>query len=216
MQGIKKIIKESWPYSLYIKSTEKIRNKRRSRELRALRGSVLDQYIPKGKIGAELGVLKGILSTILVDITKPKELHLMDPWYFLEANWGWCDGNQSTIDALRTLLKSNKKNIEEGKVFVHVQDDLKTLNLFPDDYFDWIYVDSSHEYNHTVAELKLIEKKIKSTGIICGDDWRPDVNHYHHGVFKAVNEFCAEYNYEVIYANDKNLQWVIQRSGTTK
>ena len=142
MQKIKRKIQRSWAYSFYIKRTEKIRNRLRSKELRALRGSVIDQYIPKGKIGAELGVLKGIMSRVLLDITKPKELHLMDPWYFLEANWDWSYGNKSTVDALCNVLKSNKKYIEEGKVFVHVQDDLKTLDLFPDNYFDWIYLDS--------------------------------------------------------------------------
>jgi hypothetical protein len=44
---------------------------------------------------------------------------------------------------------------------------------------------------------------VKSSGIISGDDWRPDPNHIHHGVYKALNEFILKYNYELIYADDK-------------
>jgi hypothetical protein len=53
---------------------------------------------------------------------------------------------------------------------------------------------------------------VKSSVIFCGDDWRPDPNHMHHGVYKAVNEFILKYNYQLIYASDKNLQWFIKQS----
>jgi hypothetical protein len=43
---------------------------------------------------------------------------------------------------------------------------------------------------------------VKSSVIFCGDDWRPDPNHMHHGVYKAVNEFILKYNYE-LNASDK-------------
>jgi hypothetical protein len=57
---------------------------------------------------------------------------------------------------------------------------------------------------------------VKSSGIISGDDWRPDPNHIHHGVYKALNEFILKYNYELIYADDKNLQWFIKQNSMKK
>jgi hypothetical protein len=57
-------------------------------------------------------------------------------------------------------------------------------------------------YEHTAAELELLHKKRKSSGIISGDDYDL-TNHIHHGVYKALNEFILKYNYELIYADDK-------------
>lgn len=213
----KSVLKKTFLYSVYVelknlspKKNEIRGNKKEVIRLDKLRGSLIDKYIPKGGIGAELGVFKGNFSKVLLHRAKPKELHLIDPWYFLTSKWDWTGGNQSTVDALCNILQSNKKEIDEKKVFVHVQDDIKLLGEFPDEYFDWVYLDSSHEYEHTVAELELLHKKVKTSGIICGDDWRPDSTHMHHGVYKALNEFILKYNYELIYADDKNLQWFIK------
>jgi hypothetical protein len=215
----KSILKKTFIYPLYLglKNISPRKNEIRGNKLEIirldkLRGSLVDKYIPKGGIGAELGVLKGNFSKVLLNRTKPKELHLIDPWYFLTSKWDWTGGNQSTVDALCYILQSNKKEIDEKKVFVHVQDDIKLLGEFPDEYFDWVYLDSSHEYEHTVAELELLHKKVKSSGIICGDDWRPDANHIHHGVYRAVNEFILKYNYDLIYSDDNNLQWFIKEN----
>lgn len=75
-----------------------------------------------------------------------------------------------------------------------------------------MYIDSSHAYDHTVEELEILKFKVKSDGIICGDDWRPDPNHRHHGVCKAVNEFLEKEGYELLYANEENLQWFIKKN----
>ncbi|MFA7116561.1 MAG: class I SAM-dependent methyltransferase [Bacteroidales bacterium] len=180
-------------------------------KINSIRGPIIEKYIPKGGVGAECGVFKGHFSRILLTRTEPKELHLVDPWYFLDAEWSWSPKNKSTVDALRDVLWCFKKEINNKKVIVDVRDDLDLLKDCPDGYFDWVYIDSSHAYDHTVKELVLLKKKVKSSGIICGDDWRPDIHHRHHGVYKAVNEFISENKYQLIYANDQNLQWFIKK-----
>lgn len=212
---IKSILKKSFLYPIYEFIyriyDENVYFRISINRIDKIRGPLMDKYLPKGGIGAELGVFKGHNSKVLLNRTKPKELHLIDPWYFITASWDWAPGNRSTVDALCKVLQLNKKEINEKIVFVHVQDDLKLLEEFPDDYFDWVYIDSTHQYEQTVAELELLLKKVKSSGIICGDDWFPDVNQEHHGVYKAVNEFIQKNNYQLIYADDKNLQWFIKK-----
>ena len=208
MKLIKNALKKSFLYPLYIKTKSWQSEVNR---LDKRRGPSIDKYLPKGGIGAELGVFKGHFSKVLLNRTKPKQLHLIDPWYFLEANWLWASGNKSTVDALCNVLQYNKKEINEKVIFVHVQDDIKVLKDFPDEHFDWVYIDSSHAYDHTVTELELLTKKVKSSGIICGHDWQPDVNHRHHGVYKAVNEFLVKNSYKLIYADDESFQWFIKK-----
>jgi len=171
----------------------------------------IQQVLPKNCIGAEIGVFKGHLSPILLENTKASKLHLIDPWYFFKTHWNWAQGNQSTIDALRKILLDFKEEIENGRVKVHVGDDRQVLLTFPDQYFDWVYIDTTHQYEHTKQELQILASKVKDDGIISGDDWRPDPNHHHHGVYKAVNEFIADGKYSIIYSNDKNLQWAIKK-----
>lgn len=209
---MKKILKKTIFYRWFFNYKVDKALKKEHQLNRAVRGAVMEKYLPKNGVGAELGVLNGTFSRVLLDYTSPKELHLIDPWYFLDSHWSWASGNNSTIEAVRRILKENKTEIESKKMFVHIEDDLIVLERFPDEYFDWIYIDSSHMYMHTVMELEIIKRKIKPEGIICGDDWRPDSNHRHHGVYKAVNEFMERENYQLIYANVDNLQWFIKRS----
>jgi len=170
------------------------------------------KILPKGGVGGELGVYKGHLSGMLFHYTNSRKLHLIDPWYMLQPNWDWGAGNQSTVDGLIGILKRYKHYIEQGRMVVHVGDDCEVLASFPDQYFDWVYIDSSHEYDHTKRELELLSRKVKHDGVIAGDDWQPEQHHRHHGVYKAVTEFMEGNSYELIYSNAENLQWAIKRS----
>lgn len=172
----------------------------------------MEKYLPKNSIGAELGVLQGNFSEVLLKRILPHKLYLIDPWYLLESHWSWMGGNNSTIDALIRILEKYRKEIESGQVEVHVNDDIPILTNLPDNHLDWAYIDSSHSYAQTKRELALLKFKVKDDGIICGDDWRPDPDHRHHGVYKAVQEFINENNFELIYSNEENLQWFIRRS----
>jgi hypothetical protein len=171
----------------------------------------IEQVLPKNGIGAELGVFKGYLSRHLIRLTKSTELHLIDPWYLHASHWSWASGNQSTVDALIRILQTFKKEIEGGRVVVHVGDDCQVLTTFPDQYFDWVYIDTSHAYEHTKHELQILARKVKENGVIAGDDWQPDPAHRHHGVYRAVNEFVASEKYEIVFADSDNLQWAIKK-----
>lgn len=172
----------------------------------------IEEILPKNGIGAELGVFKGHLSPILLKHTNATKLHLIDPWYFLTAHWRWAFGNQSTVDSLIKVLQTFKKEIEDQRIIVHVGDDRQILETFPDRYFDWVYIDSSHAYQHTKQELQILDSKMKDKGIIAGDDWQPKPSHKHHGIFKAVNEFLASEKYRLVYSNKDNLQWAMKKS----
>jgi hypothetical protein len=103
----------------------------------------------------------------------------------------------------------NQFDSKKGCIF-YVGDDLEYLKTIDDGYFDWAYLDTTHFYEHTRSELQLLKNKVKFNGLICGHDWYPDSTNSHHGVYKAVNEFCLENNWEVIKV-DRVTQWCIRR-----
>jgi hypothetical protein len=170
----------------------------------------LKPYLMENAVAAELGVLKGDFSGSMLQSLKPARLHLVDPWYLLGPEWSWEKGDRSTIHALVKILKDYEKELISGQVVLNIAFDQEFLATLPDGYFDWIYLDTTHEYEQTKIELQLLQRKVKASGVIAGDDWRPDPTHPHHGVYKAVQELLAEGKYEILYANTSDLQWAIR------
>lgn len=172
------------------------------------------ELFPTNSIGLELGVFKGDFSKLILQIVKPSEFHLIDVWWTLYGdyypNWeGYTDnGNLKTKEAYDELIS----NISEFQdvCCVHVGDDLEILEGFTDNYFDWVYIDSSHNYSHTKKELLLLDRKVKVDGFITGHDWRPDRNHIHNGVYQAVIEFTEKTNWKVVYL-DNHSQWCLKK-----
>ncbi|HEX7599899.1 MAG TPA: class I SAM-dependent methyltransferase [Polyangia bacterium] len=175
------------------------------------RFQALKPFLRENAVAAELGVLKGDLSRLLVRDLKPAKIHLVDPWYLQGPEWSWEHGDRSTVHALIGILKDFESELARGQVVLNIAFDQDFLAALPDAYFDWVYLDTTHEYQQTKLELQLFQKKVKPSGVIAGDDWRPDPTHPHHGVYKAVQELIAEGQYEILYADTQNLQWVIAR-----
>jgi hypothetical protein len=171
------------------------------------RRDVLISVIPVGGVGAELGVHKGHLTPGLLEWLKPDKLYVVDPWYLLGPTWEWAGGDKSTVNGLARTIRRLRSAIETGQAQVVVEDDLLFLAGLADGALDWVYLDTSHMYDHTVKELELLVRKVKQGGVIAGDDWQPDPGHPHHGVCKAVREFESAGRVEVFYTNSVNHQW---------
>jgi hypothetical protein len=166
--------------------------------------------IPTGGVGAELGVYKGEFTAELMELARPQRLHLIDLWYLFGAEWHWGEGNRSTVKALRDILDRFSDELVDGRAVLHIGDDLDVLPTFADNYFDWVYVDSVHVYEHAIQELELLAAKVKPGGVITGDDWIEDPAHPHHGVCRAVREFAAAGGGDLFYASVADLQWAVR------
>jgi predicted O-methyltransferase YrrM len=101
------------------------------------------------------------------------------------------------------------EQVQNGQVEFHIGNDLQVLTEFPDGYFDWVYLDSTHEYSQTKQELALLQTKVKPAGLITGDDWQDDPRHIHHGVSKAVNEFLEDNpSWKIVFR--EHTQWALR------
>jgi hypothetical protein len=159
---------------------------------------------------AEIGVFRGEFSRHIVRITRPAELHLIDCWWTAYGehypDWGaYSDhGRLSTHQAYEEARKAAPAAI------VHVGDDIEILSALPDHYFDWLYLDTTHMYDQTVRELQVITRKLKSGGLLLGDDWHDDSAHAHAGVTQAVREACARGECTLLEPGDRFAQWAAQ------
>jgi hypothetical protein len=149
------------------------------------------KHLPENSIIAEIGVNKGDYSQQILSICQPRKLHLIDAWASKRYN------EKLFINVNTRFLKE----INSGKIEIHRGFSTIVGASFPDDYFDWVYIDTDHSYNTTKEELEIYSKKVKKQGIISGHDfsagnWRKGIKY---GVIEAVYEFCVKYNWELIF-----------------
>ena len=172
---------------------------------------VVRKYLNSGSRGAELGVFKGHFSKLLVEKSDIAHFWAVDPWYLI-GNWDWAGGDRCSVKGLRSALGKLRYGLKQQRVSIHIGDDLDFLRGCPDNCFDWVYLDSSHQFDHTLQELNLLQKKVKSQGYIIGDDWTIDPEHKDHGIAKAVFTLIHDkpQSFSLIYSCELNRQWVVQ------
>jgi hypothetical protein len=143
------------------------------------------ELMPKNAVCAEIGIDRCDFSQLIMDITHPRELHLVD-------------FNSGFIEAAKRRFGSE---LGAGQVKVHHGDSSDVILKMPDQYFDWIYIDADHNYAGVKKDLYAAHIKIKRDGLIALNDYiyfAPSVFRKF-GVVEAVNEFCVERDFEIIY-----------------
>jgi len=146
------------------------------------REALLDM-LPKGGTVAELGVAFGDFSAEILARAKPSELHLVDMW---EAE-RYRSGQLQVQERFRP-------EIEKGQVALHIGKSTDRVAELPDESFDFIYIDTNHGYDVTIAELRLSAPKIRKGGLLAGHDYCTGniVEPVLYGVIQACHRFCIE------------------------
>lgn len=175
------------------------------------------RMLPKGSVGAEIGVWKGDFSARILRVVRPARLHLVDPWTFMsgepyrEARYGGQVAlDQAAMDDLyEGVLRRFARPIAAGVVEVHRCPSEEAASHFTDGYFDWVYVDGNHLYPFVRRDLELFAPKTKSGGLIAGDDYGV-AGWWEDGVTRAVDEFVASGGWEL--ASRRANQFVLRLS----
>lgn len=137
------------------------------------------KYLKKGSIAAEVGTLYGDFSRKILDECQPVKLHLLD----------------IDFTNLREDVRNNPNTqLHQGMSF-------EILETFPDNYFDWVYIDGDHTYEGVKKDIQAAINKIKPGGLIIFNDFarilRTNLGTF--GVHQAVCEFSKEYQWPFVY-----------------
>ena len=139
--------------------------------------------LPTDSICCEVGTDTGAFAKKIMELSNPRELHLIDISF---ANFKRAD-----------FLSS----IESGTVILHEADSVAALNRLPDGYFDWIYIDGNHSYEGVKRDIIAAKYKLKPMGLLAFNDYtfwsHRELMCY--GVMQAVNEFCLKESWEIVY-----------------
>jgi hypothetical protein len=153
---------------------------------------ILDYCKPGSKI-CEIGVFCGEFAQKLLE-TNPEKLVLIDPWQGIVGS-GNVDGNnyvECDLEKVYEHLFEKSQNIPIIDLRRGYSGNI--LEDYPDNFFDFIYIDGDHSYYGCKLDLNLSWKKVKPGGVIAGHDYEMNMkkaqNYYNFGVKDAVDEFC--------------------------
>jgi hypothetical protein len=128
--------------------------------------------LPKGGVGAEVGVWEGRFSEVILEICTPTKLHLIDPWAYDPrfSNTGF--GRKQNEDRMPEMYQMVvDKFAGDDRVVVHRSTSQEALLEIDDGGLDWIYIDGNHNSPFVDMDLAMATKKVRAGGIIAGDDY---------------------------------------------
>lgn len=171
--------------------------------------------LPKASVGAEIGVWRGDFSQEILHTVKPQRLYLIDPWRInpspTHAKAWYGTGSGVDMDAIHTSVCGRFAGaITRGVVHIVRESSVEALSALPDESLDFAYVDGDHSYEGVRADLELCLRKVKVTGLICGDDYALG-SWWRDGVVRAVNEFIGSHPVQIRLLLDS--QYALQKLG---
>ncbi len=154
------------------------------------------ELLPKNGVVAELGVDKGDFSELILKTCTPSKLHLVDVW----------ESERYNEEKKLSVASKFEQQVANKTVEINIGYSTEVVKQFADNYFDWVYIDTTHSYKTTIAELETYSKKVKPNGIMAGHDyiignWNGLVRY---GVIEAVYEFCLKNDWELLYITAEN------------
>ncbi|TML60700.1 MAG: class I SAM-dependent methyltransferase [Actinobacteria bacterium] len=168
----------------------------------------LFKMLPRGSVGAEIGVWKGDFSKLLLRRVRPTEFHLIDPWALVtDASYSearYSKAKQEEMDAMHQSLVETLGR--HPGVAIHRESSMEAARRFDDAHFDWVYIDGDHTYEGVRGDLVAWVPKVKAGGLVMCDDY-VEGQWFQGGVKRAVDEYVAEKNLPVtIRANQAILK----------
>ena len=159
----------------------------------------------------EIGVFDGRNFIRMIE-HNPKEAVAVDAW----IDDGIISHHDSgySQEALNELNKNFMIRMAD-KPFVKVYREYSSdaVRHFPDEYFDFIYIDADHTYEGCLSDVENWYPKIKKGKFLTGDDYVRTVNPVDvvYDVKKAVNDFAIKNNLAVyeLPGNEWATGWAI-------
>lgn len=134
--------------------------------------------LPDNAVIAEVGVADGYSALYLAHwldrIGKNFTLYMID-----NMDYGGAE-------QMNTLMRHITKSGFSDRIILFPYNSLDASCKFPDNHFDFVFIDASHKYEETKADIRLWYHKVKE------DCWLAGHDYFMEEVNKAVNEVIPE------------------------
>ena len=147
------------------------------------------------KIGAEIGVERGVFSKAMCSRIPGLKLYCIDPWKFYEGYKEHVP--QERLDGFYSLAK---ERLEPFDATLIKSTSMKALKLIPDESLDFVYIDGNHEFDYVMQDLISWSKKVKKGGVVAGHDY---YRFRKAGVIEAVDIYTKMHNIKEWFITDE-------------
>jgi SAM-dependent methyltransferase len=145
-------------------------------------------------VGVEVGVATGAYAEVILERWQCSKLIMVDSWAHREGHdFGWNFDNNKFQKMYEDCVKLMSRFGERAEFCRKWS--LDAAASFPDQHFDFIFLDASHFYDDVVKDLEAWLPKLKPGGIFAGHDYVEDCPSI--GVKRAVTEFAARHHFKV-------------------
>ena len=127
------------------------------------------KYLPKGGIVAEVGVAYGDFSERILATMCPTYFYAIDT-FSMNNIWGRHDLEETGLDQEQWYRKRFEDRIPREMALCKGLS-WEILEQFEDDFFDYVYIDASHNYEDVIRDIAAVERKVKAGGIIQFNDY---------------------------------------------
>lgn len=139
------------------------------------------------EVGAWLGNSIVYAANITQNLNKQIQFTVVDKWErYPELAHFWTKNGWDDDGAYNQFLE----NIKNFNNITHVRKtSWEAAKQFPDNYFDFIFIDGAHDYDTVAKDIRAYYPKVKTGGMIAGDDFGTKK---FTGLTEAVNEWHNE------------------------
>jgi hypothetical protein len=120
----------------------------------------------KYKVGAEIGVERGIYSEVMCKANPGVKLFCVDAWQTYSGYRDHTDINKLGLiyeEAIKRLARYNVEYIKRSS--------MDALVLIEDGSLDFVYIDANHEWPYVTQDIYYWSKKVRPGGIVSGHDF---------------------------------------------
>ncbi|MDD3415219.1 MAG: class I SAM-dependent methyltransferase [Lachnospiraceae bacterium] len=156
--------------------------------------------LPQGGVVAEIGVAFGGFSKKILEFMKPAVFYAIDMYdEQLKGFWNKNVFEEENISHYDWYRREFESYINEGTMKMVKSISWEAMEPFPDDYFDYIYLDAAHDIDSVRKDIEAILPKIKDGGIIQFNDYTYGTSNVYYGVIPMVNKMINETGSQVMF-----------------
>lgn len=157
-----------------------------------------------------MGVAYGQFSELILSVMQPRKFYAIDLFAWENKSsgsyFGRDDFETNQLSHYEWYKNRFTKEIKSEKLEMKQGISWEVLKTFPDNFFDYVYLDANHSYDAVKRDVEVLYHKVKKNGIIAFNDYNsfcmtiePTSKGAYYGVPAVVNEFIIRTRSEVLF-----------------
>ena len=152
---------------------------------------LLKKLLGTGSVGVEIGIWDGGNALVAIEYLRPKKYYMVDPY----VEYGDNNFTQPLYEEMYQLAVARFASFNNVSL---MRVSSFEASKIVEDNLDFVYVDGAHDYDNKFLDLDSWFTKLRSGGILCGDDFNIE------STKAAVIDFRKKYGLSLWISQDSS------------